>query len=950
DNTTLAKALNIRLANLGIGKQKTVYDMVVKIGGESVITGTNTTSTVLNDTSTLLYDLDDNKFFTVDKDGKVDYDGRLSLSDELNEAYKYWIFANSVDTTYSTYLLSGSTLTSATVSTGIDVGYKTDVTSITYTNPGSAQTVVIRTNSASTELVVNAQYDTVKHYDAVGQVHVIAVDKNNCYEENGKAAFTQVDSGKYKTSATADVNLLFVSNSSNVTLEIAKGTVKHAHAISEAEANTINLTNPGVIFDYDGNNAQSTLNVYHHVNDGDKMGLTTDYSVNKAKDAVIEVVNEAVENTVFAGVSVSKTGEATQLMTLEAFRDSVNAGTDYAGYTVTLLDNIDLNGIEWTPIGTTEHPFSGVFDGQNYTIKNYKIRGTGENVGLALFGCIKGTASTLTSTTNLSEFYNTTNYTVNLPAEEIFTCVVKNLNVSGADVSTTADGWTAAVVAYVEDATISNIRLSNSTITAEQKVGGIAGFLPSDYACYITNCTTSSDVTVTASTGNHSAGILARVDTDKSRGIIANCTNNATISCAGVNGGGIAGQAKNVLHYNNTNNGSVTGKTRAAGIATDCTGSIILNCTNNGYIKTTAVYSGANDSSAGIASYLAGNGNSVVVNCHNSGTIEGNAPKGDTIIAGIAGGSVHQDDKIINNSNTGTLINHAENGKAYDICNLSGVANEVTPSDLSGLNSETAKDNKYIKVNSSLVLSENNNTVTFNGQEKLEFVNSPAYLTLDLSGANKSSFVLMVNDTVVTLKNGGDNYVTISGKGNTVKVEDEDDVKSLTVLNDDTQSASSFNILGNATNLVLKGNGLVNGEIAENATAERVVFSGNGTFTLTNRGTISHKTEGQYGAEHTIDTITASNITIYNYGTIEAKINESDVASYALLFYGGATVKLYAYNGSNIIAEGNKSVIVTSGGTQVNVYYQDGAEVTYYDSQSTYPKAFGYYCTVTKMN
>ena len=54
DNTTLAKALNIRLANLGIGKQKTVYDMVVKIGGESVITGTNTTSTVLNDTSTLL--------------------------------------------------------------------------------------------------------------------------------------------------------------------------------------------------------------------------------------------------------------------------------------------------------------------------------------------------------------------------------------------------------------------------------------------------------------------------------------------------------------------------------------------------------------------------------------------------------------------------------------------------------------------------------------------------------------------------------------------------------------------------------------------------------------------------------------------------------------------------------------------------------------------------------
>ena len=817
-------------------------------------------------------------------------------------------------------------------------------------NSQSQDAVVIRTNSATTELIVNAPNDTVKHYDAVGQVHVIAVDPNNCYEENGKAAFTQVDSGKYKTASTADVELLFVSDAANVKVKLAAGTVDHAHAIDKEAADTINGTNPGVVFDYDGNDAQSELDVYHHVNDGDKIGLTTDYSQNKTNGVVTEVVNKAIENTVFAGVAVAKSGEPTQLMTIEAFRDAVNAGNTYAGYTIKLLDNIDLSDIEWTPIGTTEHPFSGVFDGQNYTIKNYKIRGEGKNKGLALFGCVKGTASTLTSATYLSDFYSATNYTVNLPAEEIFTCVVKNLNVSGADVSTTADGWTAAVVAYVEDATISNIRLSNSEITANQKVGGIVGFLPNGYACYITNCDTSSNVTVTALTGNHSAGILSRVEDTKSRGIIANCTNSATINCAGVNGGGIAGQAKNVLYYNNTNNGSVTGNTRAAGIATDCQGSVFINCTNNGYIKTTAVYSSGLDSSAGIAAYLATSGNNVIVNCHNSGAIEGNAPNNDTRIAGIAAGGVQETDIIINNSNTGKLINKAQNGKVYDICNLSNVPTEVTPSDLSGLNSETATDNKYIKVNSSLVLSENDNTVTFNGQEKLEFVNSPKYLTLDLSGANKSSFVLMVNDTVVTLKNGSENYVTISGKGNTVKVDENEAVNNLTVLNDDKQSASSINILGNATRLVLKGNGLANGEIAENATVERVSFSGNGTFTLTNRGTISHKTTSDsYGSEHTIATLNSCNITIHNYGTIEAKKNESDVASYALLFYGGATVNLYAYNGSNIIAEGNKSVIVTNGGTQVNLYYQDGAEVTSYGSQRTYPSAFGYYCTVEKI-
>ena len=873
------------------------------------------------------------------------------------DPYQYWIIASTPNETYSTYLYKASEETFAHVTTGLDVGNE-NVTSITYDThertTGDSQTVVIRTNSAATELIVNAPNDTVKHYDAVGTVHVIDVDDENCYEENGKAAFTQVDSGKYKTTSTADVELLFVSSQTAVSLKIVEGTVDHAHAISAEAANAINETNPGVTFDYDGNNDQAELDVYHHINAEDKLELTTNYSENKETDVVKETVNKAVENTVFAGVAVTKSGVATKLMTLEAFRDSVNAGTDdagdYAGYTVKLLDNIDLNDIEWTPIGTEEHPFSGVFDGQNYTIKNYKIRGEGTNVGLALFGCIKGTASTLKFDTNLSDFYSATNYTVNLPAEEIFSCVVKNLNVSGADVNTTANGWTAAVVAYVEDATISNIRLSNSTITAGKKVGGIVGFLPDSCACYITNCTTSSDVTVTASTADHSAGILGRVNNISSRGIIANCTNNATINCAGVNGGGIAGQAKNVLHYNNTNNGSVTGKTRAAGIATDCSGSVIFNCTNNGYIKTTEVYSAdpkSADSSAGIASYLAGTGSNVIVNCHNSGTIEGNAPTDNNRIAGIVAGGVLESDTIINNSNTGELINQAEGGKVYDICNLSNVPTEVNAGGLDAIKAATATDNKYIRFTGETTLSAGD-IVTFNGQEKIEFVYSPLYLTLDLTNANEKSFVLVVDDTVVTLKNGGDKYVTISGKGNTVNVEG--DVKYLTVLNDDTQSVSSFSISGNATKLVLKGNGLVNGEIAQSAEVERVNFSGNGTFTLTNRGTISHTTSGIYANEHTIDTLNSCNITIHNYGTIEAKENNDQVASYALLFYGGATVKLYAYNGSNIIAEGNMSAIVTNGGTQVNVYYQDGAKVTCRGSQSTYPSAFEYYCTVTKMN
>ena len=191
-----------------------------------------------------------------------------------------------------------------------------------YTTPfAHSNGVVIRTNSASTELVVNAPNDTVKHYDAVGTVHVIAVDDENCYEENGRAAFTQVDSGKYKTTSTADVELLYVSDSTKVSVAVVKGTVEHAHAYDEEEAGTINATNPGVTFDYDENAHQNDrVDVYHHVSDAEglaegeviapKMGFekpvqgATEEEVkaafehNKNVDEVKAVVEEAVQEEV----------------------------------------------------------------------------------------------------------------------------------------------------------------------------------------------------------------------------------------------------------------------------------------------------------------------------------------------------------------------------------------------------------------------------------------------------------------------------------------------------------------------------------------------------------------------------------------------------------------------------------------------------------------------------
>jgi hypothetical protein len=80
------------------------------------------------------------------------------------------------------------------------------------------------------------------------------------------------------------------------------------------------------------------------------------------------------------------------LAELMEFRDAVNGDAQYknsANNSVVLTADIDLSTVDdWTPIGTAEKPFNGVFDGGGHVISNLKVnRPEGENVGL--FGYAK---------------------------------------------------------------------------------------------------------------------------------------------------------------------------------------------------------------------------------------------------------------------------------------------------------------------------------------------------------------------------------------------------------------------------------------------------------------------------------------------------------------------------------------------------------------------------------
>ena len=120
------------------------------------------------------------------------------------DGYLYWEIAENVSDTHSVYLKN---YTSNTVNTskGVDLGNCTGITAVNYSNTGTQDKVIIRTNSYETNLTVDAANDTVKHYDMLGNL-VIEKIKSNSYHEFGKVKNVTVKSGRFVAEAGSEIS------------------------------------------------------------------------------------------------------------------------------------------------------------------------------------------------------------------------------------------------------------------------------------------------------------------------------------------------------------------------------------------------------------------------------------------------------------------------------------------------------------------------------------------------------------------------------------------------------------------------------------------------------------------------------------------------------------------------------------------------------------------------
>lgn len=155
---------------------------------------------------------------------------------------------------------------------------------------------------------------------------------------------------------------------------------------------------------------------------------------------------------------------------LQWLAEQVNGGDNFSGKTVTLTADIDLENAEWTPIGTTDNPFAGKFDGGSKIISNLTVNSP-EEAFKGLFGRL------------------------------VTPGTISNVNINNAAV--TGYDEVGAIVGSAYTGSVSNCHVSGDIlIEGHYHVGGITGY---GYA-------TISDCSVIGNAGSYVKGTYMKAD------------------------------------------------------------------------------------------------------------------------------------------------------------------------------------------------------------------------------------------------------------------------------------------------------------------------------------------------------------------------------------------------------------------------------------------------------
>ncbi|WP_302356636.1 fimbrillin family protein [uncultured Alistipes sp.] len=237
---------------------------------------------------------------------------------------------------------------------------------------------------------------------------------------------------------------------------------------------------------------------------------------------------------------------------------------------ITLTDNIDLKGIDWTPIGIDyNHRYTGTFDGGGHTITGLKITGNDQYAGL--FGHIGSGGKVMNVKLEgvLIESDNEMSTVGGIAGWSYGT--IENCLVSGSVSGSGKNGSAGGVVGYQNGGFLTGCS-SSAKVNAGGIAGGVAG--TSALGATLTACYATGDVTLESrGTGTYYAGGVVGNNNNSSTLIACYAwgsvsgTGSSTIYVGGVTGDNVDGTLTACYHANGTVSGTGSGTIYTGGVA-----------------------------------------------------------------------------------------------------------------------------------------------------------------------------------------------------------------------------------------------------------------------------------------------------------------------------------------------------------------------------------------------
>lgn len=458
----------------------------------------------------IVWNQNDNQFALLDENGKVVF-GKLS-----EKAYENWAFIDDYNDSliqkhlFSAYINDNySGFEFNDLKAGIDLGNNKTISKVTYTNTSSLESkaIIIRTNSAITDVEIDATKDTINHYGAAGIVNIEAIGSNS-YHEFGSTSIVTLKEGH-----------LVVENNGFISL---------LDPTSAVDSNKISCVNNGVIVKIKEESNKPTITP------------TGKGQTNIGDGTTINVGNaDTLINLAYAS----------------------NNGTSFAQLEISLTNDIDLTNKIWIPFGidSNNKAFTGckLFNGNSHKItglktdgkdmKGFESKGQTTIIPAGLIGYLKGNVAfkDLTIEVNINNEEKggvgafigviTGNGISNATFEN---CIAKG-TIKGVD---KLGGFIGSTYSNENDAKAQSINMKNCTnevnvIAAgspnSARIGGFIGTLAFTGKSVFENCTNNGNITneVNLDTIDCVVGGFAgkmNIDYDLT---VTNFTNNGTLTC-----------------------------------------------------------------------------------------------------------------------------------------------------------------------------------------------------------------------------------------------------------------------------------------------------------------------------------------------------------------------------------------------------------------------------------